>query len=52
MTNFYGPIATAPLCLAWNGGSYFTPDNGDRQLSETCLHLHLRGVMFTEPKSS
>jgi len=36
------------LCLEWNNGSYFTPDNGDRQLSQARFHLHLHAVMFIE----
>jgi len=47
VTDFYGPISA--LCLEWNNCSYFTPDNGDRPLSQTRLHLGLRAVMFTKP---
>jgi len=48
----YFTVLSLPLCLKWNNGSYLTPDSGDRQLSETRLHLHLRAVTFTEPYRS
>jgi len=42
-------VLSLPLYLEWNnGGSYSIPENSDRQLSETRLHLRLRAVMFTE----
>jgi len=45
-------VLSLPMCLEYNNGSQLTPDNGDRQLSQTPLHLRRRAVMFTELQPS
>jgi len=33
-------VLSLPLCLEWNNGSYFTPNNRDRQLSKhVCIYI-------------
>jgi len=42
-------VQSLPLCLEWNNGSYFTPDNGDRRFSQSQTRLRLHhAVMLTE----
>ena len=36
-------VLSLPSCLKWNNGSYFTPNNGDRQLSHSFTFPSSRG---------
>jgi len=38
-------VPSLPLCLEWDNGSYFTPDNGDRQQhcqEHVCIFIFVR----------